>query len=118
MESNRLTPPPRPPAAWLWARPDQAWICVSETKSNRREAARRLEAGQRVPPGALRVRLVVRGEPGEVVPERTPGRQGRSGVSPGERSVAGEHIGEHLEDAPPVEQHVVEAPHHLHLGVR
>jgi hypothetical protein len=28
--------------------------------------------------------------------------------------VAGEDVGQDLEDAPPVEQHVVEGPHHLH----
>ena len=60
-------------------------------------------------------RLVLAGQPFQVVAER-PARGQLGGMAGGERGVAGEHVGEDLEHTPPVQQQVVERPHHLYLG--
>ena len=68
----------------------------------------RVESGQRPPPVRLSWGGVGAFEPLQVVPEGVPVRQRETGVG-------GEHVRQHLEHAPPVEQDVMERPDDPHL---
>ena len=81
-----------------------------------RQRGRRLEPGEDPAPVLLGLRLVALGQPAQEVLDRTPRRR-RQGTAAGQRRVLLADLAEHLRRAPPVEQHVVEGPHHLNLGV-
>ncbi len=73
------------------------------------QRGRHLEPGQHATPVRLRLGQVLTGEPFEVVPERPAGHQLRRPV-PHDRRVLLADLGEHLAEAPAVQQHVVEGP--------
>jgi hypothetical protein len=68
-------------------------------------------------PVGLGLGLILAVEPGEVVPERAPHGQGLGSRVTGEGGIAGEQVGQDVEDAPAVEEQVVEGPEHLYFGV-
>ncbi len=71
--------------------------------------------GEHTAPVQLGGLLILPGQPVQVVAERPPGGQ-RGLRATVECRVAGEHVGQHLEQAPPVQHQVVEGPQDLHLG--
>ncbi|EPH44641.1 putative Linear gramicidin synthase subunit C [Streptomyces aurantiacus JA 4570] len=76
------------------------------------------QAGEAVLPVAFGLRPVAVAQPGHVVAVRTPVGQATAGSGHiGEVGVPGEHVGQDVEQAPAVEDQVVEGPHHAHGGV-
>ena len=77
-----------------------------------------VDAGQGAAPVGFGVGVVLAGEPVQVVAERAGGSGGAGRCAGGQGGVGGEDVGQDVEDAPSVQQEVVEGPDDLDLGRR